>query len=357
MLKLIRHGVALILVVWLLTPGLSGSAQTNAPAFNNDNVRNLITLDKMRGHLLASISDWDAARYDMAAQQSADIANELYSIVANTLKQANLQDQFLTAANAYAMLSTQAGDSATVHAAYDKLTGVIGDAAKAFAPAAAFDDPAFRLSVAQGLLTGVDTEYNEGVVQGKLASAVGYQSAVGFYQIAKEQYAAAQKSLQAAHPDVDKAVSAQYAALDKMLRADFTKEPAQPADPQDLETAITAIKTIVSSGLGLDLEAHRSVPEVLAAARTGLLDALDHYSNGKTDDAYEAASSAYLDNYEGLEVALRKQDSALTDTLEQQFLSFGKLIKDGKPIDDLKALYGQIDSNLTKAQDLLSAAS
>ncbi len=359
--SVVRPGrIALWIVITLLVSGTlnsahpSRAAQTSTPTFTNDNVRKLVVLGKMRGHLLASITDWDNAQYDLAMHHADELPNELNSILAADLKSAGLQDQFLAAANAFDALSGKAGDKTATHAAYDALIGVIDKAATAFAPVAAFSDPAFRLSVAQGLLNGISEEYGEGVVGGKLISTVGYQNAVGFLQIAKENYTAAQKAIQEAHADLDQAVSAQYAALDKWMPANFNP-PAPLGDPNDVQTAIDAIKTAESTTLSLDLEDHRSVPEVIAASRAKLSDALAAYSSGQADTAYEAATSGYLDNYEGLEVALRKKDSALTDTLEQQFLSFAKMIKDGQSLDNLKALFTQIDANLSKAQTDLTA--
>ncbi len=324
------------------------------PSYTNDNVRKLVVLGKIRGHLAASIVDWDNGDYDLAMHHSTEVGQELFSIIAADLKAANLDSDFKTASDTYAQLSMQVGDKDKVHGAYDTLNGTLTKAATAFAPQTAFDDPAFRVSIAQGLLAGVEEEYAEGIQGGKVVSMVGYQNAVGFWRIAKEHYAAVQQTIQGKYPDLDKTLTEQSAALDQAL-PDY-KAPEKPGDEKDLETAIDAIKTAVSKALGVDLEIHRSVPEVIAATRTGLLDALNALSAGKTDDAYEFAASAYVDNFEGLESPLRKKDSALTDLLEKQIVDFGKLIKAGKSLDELKALYAQIDTNLSKAQELLTAS-
>lgn len=340
------------LIVW--TVFASAAPARAQSAYTNDNVRKLVVLGKIRGHLAASIWDWDNAQYDLAMHHSVEVGQELFSIIGSDLKTANLDADFKAMSDAYTQLSMQAGDKDKVHAAYDKLADVLTKAATAFSPQATFDDPAFRVSVAQGLLAGVEEEYAEGVKDGKVSAPVGYQNAVGFWQIAKEHYAAAQKIIQAKYPDLDKTLTGQIAALDQVLPG--YPSPDKPADEKDLETAINAIKAAVSKALGIDLEVHRSVPEVIAATRTGLLDALDAYQNGKTDDAYEAASAAYLDNFEGLESPLRKKDSALTDLLEKQIVDFGKAIKNKQPLADLKVAYAQIDANLSKAQDLLRAS-
>ncbi len=324
-------------------------------AFTNNNVRQLIAIGKMRGHLIASIADWDNANYDLAMHHAAEISTELYSIIAADLKKAELDEKFLAAANAYAKLSMAAGDKKAVHDAYDALIGQLDDATTALILLAALEDVTFHLSVAQGLLTGMLEEYGEGVSGGKVVNVTGYQNAVGFLQVAKLQYAAAQKTFSAGFATAAKVVSDQYAALDKLLPADFAKTPDSPPDSSLLQAAVDQIKTIEVAAIPIDLEQHRSVPEILAAARTGLLDAINAYQSGNADGAYEFASSAYLDHYEGLEVDLRKKDSTLTDTIEAQFLAFAKLIKDGKPIDDLKTLFNQIDTNLTQAQTLLTS--
>ncbi len=354
MFRILKKRVNLAVCVVLAVAALAQTAPTHADtAYTNDQIRKLVVLGKMRGHLVASIADWDAAQYDLAMHHSAEIPKELYSIIGADLKKANLADDFLTAANAYAALSMQAGDQQQVHAAYDALIGVIGKADSAFAPAAAFDDPAFRLSVAQGLLAGVEEEYGEGVVDGKLVNPVGYQNAVGFFQIAKEHYAAAQKVTQTQYADLNTTLTSQIAVLEKALPG-YTA-PDKPVDPKDLETAINTIKAAGSKALNINLENQRSVPEVIAGTRTGLLDAMDAYEKGNAESAYEAAASAYLDNYETLETDLRKKDADLTNLLEKQLVDFGKLIKAGAPLADVKALYAQIDPNLSKAQDLLAA--
>jgi hypothetical protein len=343
------------LIALTFGPLTSVQAQTAAPAtiYDNNNVRRVVVLDKMRGHLAASIIDWDMAQYDMAMHHSDEIPTELYSIVANDLKAAKLQDSFLAAANSYAQLSMQAGDKTKVHAAYDALIAVIADARSVFAPAAAFNDVGFRLKVAQGLLSGVAEEYSEGVSGGQMVKLIGYQNAVGFLKIAQENYSAVQKTIQAQYPDLDKTVSAQYTILAQAMTPDLIT-PVKPADPQTLSNAIDTIQKAEEQALGMPMVTARSVPEVLAAARAGLNDALDEYTAGNADNAYDLAASAYLDNYESLEVPLRAKNATLTDLIESQFNQFDKLIKSGAKIDDLKALYTQIATNLDQAQALLA---
>lgn len=333
------------------------TAAAGSPADDNAAVRRVLVLGKIRGHLLASITDWDMSQYDLAMHHAAEIPTELYSIVSSDLKSAGLQDSFLKAANTYAQLSMQAGDKTAVHAAYDGLIAVIQQASDAFAPTTDFSDPIFRLKVAQGLLNGVAEEYGEGVSAGKLVKPIGYQNAVGFLQIAEEQYTAARNTLPAIFaaqfPDLDKTVSAQYAMLAAAMPSSLIA-PAVLPDAQVLQQSIDVIRQAEEQALSVRIVTNRSVPEIIAAARVGLNDALAAFTAG-TDNAYDLSASAYLDNYEGLEVALRAKNATLTDLIESQFNQFNELIKSGGTLDDLKALDAQLSANLDQAQTILTA--
>ena len=95
--------------------------------------------------------------------------------------------------------------------------------------------------------------------------------------------------------------------------------------------------------------------DLAARWTSGVAQALDAYKNGDTAKAYELAASAYLDNFEGLEGSLAKQDATLLGTIENQFKDLRDGIQAGKSLDDLTALATAIDANLDKAEQLLTS--
>ena len=88
-------------------------------------------------------------------------------------------------------------------------------------------------------------------------------------------------------------------------------------------------------------------------ARTSTSAALARYKEGKTDEAYELAVSAYLNGFESAEPELAKKDRAMMEALEVQFKNLRDAMKAKQPVAAIEALVQTIGDGLDKAEKLL----
>ncbi len=101
------------------------------------------------------------------------------------------------------------------------------------------------------------------------------------------------------------------------------------------------------------IETEKTVEDPLVLTNALLKEALRLYEQGDGKDAYTKALDAYLDGFEKVEPALFSKDQAFGRMLEAKFVTFRGLIKDEKPIEQVKALYGEIESDLKHASAIL----
>ena len=93
----------------------------------------------------------------------------------------------------------------------------------------------------------------------------------------------------------------------------------------------------------------------LQSARDLIAQSLTLYADGKTGEALSAARSAYLDQFEQVELALRVRDESLTLRLEEGFATVRSRIQSGAAVADLRAAVVALDSGLDDAERSLSA--
>jgi high-affinity iron transporter len=88
--------------------------------------------------------------------------------------------------------------------------------------------------------------------------------------------------------------------------------------------------------------------------RLKLLDMLSLYKKGSYDDAFSAARSAYLDNYENIELPLRPIDPDFTLSMEIKFAELRNLIESKVPYDKVQDKVFEIGQGLDETERLVS---
>ena len=88
--------------------------------------------------------------------------------------------------------------------------------------------------------------------------------------------------------------------------------------------------------------------------RLKLLDMLSLYKKGSYDDAFSTARSAYLDNYENIELPLRPIDPDFTLDMEIKFAELRNLIESKVPYDKIQDKVFQIRQGLDESERLVS---
>jgi high-affinity iron transporter len=88
--------------------------------------------------------------------------------------------------------------------------------------------------------------------------------------------------------------------------------------------------------------------------RLKLLDMLPLYKKGSYDDAFSAARSAYLDNYENIELPLRPINPDFTLDMEIKFAELRNLIESKVPYDKVQDKVFEIRQGLDESERLVS---
>ncbi len=352
-------GLALALALAACTPAstplptaaLPTPAQSAAEAvFTEEDVRHIVALAQMEGHLRVSLPLWEAGDYALASAHSAHPVAELFSIIEDELRQKKADVALTDALSAYNVVAGAAGDAAKVEAAHQAALDAVAAAEQALVGPLA-GEVAFQGEIIQGLLEGVEEEYAEAVSEGQIAELVEYQDAFGFLTVAKGHYEAIEATVSAEHPKEHEEIEGQFVKLEAIFPG--VTPPAQAADPEEVEEHIGEIVAELREAVGLREETAQSPAEIVAEIREKVAHSLEEYQEGKTDEAYELAASAYLDGFEKIEAdMMAKGGKELMETLETQFKDLRDGIKAAKPLADLEALAQEINANLDLVEAL-----
>ena len=93
----------------------------------------------------------------------------------------------------------------------------------------------------------------------------------------------------------------------------------------------------------------------LAATSVILREALELYGQGNKKEAYDRVLDAYLSDFEKVEPMIISRDQKFGLGLEAKFVKLRGLIKDERPIGEIKILHGEIESDLKRASILLQS--
>lgn len=332
------------------TPIASTPTPTSAPRFSDSDVSHVVTLDKMEGHLRVSLPLWEAGNYDLAAAHSHHPVAELFTLVEAELKAKNADAPLRTALDAYSALAGEAGDAAQVKAAHQAALGAVNTARQTLTGSLT-NDLAFQAKVMHGLLEGVEEEYGEAVSEGQVAELVEYQDALGFFLTARARYDSIAAMVKAEHAHEHDEIEEYLGHLAEALPG--VTPPATVASPSEVETFVKGVVAEMNEVAGLQAVVGDSPVEIIASVREKMEQALKEYEEGKTDEAYELAVSAYLEGFEHVEADMvAKGEEALMTTLELQLKDLRDGIQAGKPLAELQQLVSEINANLDLAEAL-----
>ena len=102
----------------------------------------------------------------------------------------------------------------------------------------------------------------------------------------------------------------------------------------------------------------RDPTQIISEIRSLLNQTLSEYQNQNYTGASNLADEAYLENYELIEVPLKKQNDTLMGEIEVMLREeLRDLVKTRDPITNIQQLVGMINSNLNKADILLAKRS
>lgn len=317
-------------------------------------VKTVALLYQMKGHLVSSRELWEQGD-PMAGAHAAHPQTELFSLVADDLRAVDpaQETRLLEALKPLPKLVAENTASADeIKTAYETAFAAIDEAAKTLA-GDSLNDPAFVAQVIAEVLEGVAEEYAEAVQDGQVTNLEEYQDAYGFLQVARQLFESIAEATRTANAEEYAEIEEAFEELSAWLPA-AAAPPDPPADPSLVSTATKTVRAELSEVYGFAL-AEASREDTLAFIREQVELALHEYEEGETEEAYELAASAYLDGFEHLEGELLGKDPELVETLEIQFKELRDKIRAGAPIEELRALQQEIESNLTKVAELLES--
>jgi len=101
----------------------------------------------------------------------------------------------------------------------------------------------------------------------------------------------------------------------------------------------------------IETEGYKEDP--LAVTRATLKEAIGLYNKGDRKEAYNKSLEAYLEGFEKVESVLALKDETFTRTLEAKLGRMRGLIQNEKPIDEIRALHTEIETDLKRASVVL----
>ncbi len=144
-----------------------------------------------------------------------------------------------------------------------------------------------------------------------------------------------------------------------------------PQEMKDPKVLATLSDDELSDKLKSYIKSEKGLPKVLAFVRRGtienekedplaatssaLKEAIDIYGQGNKKDAYDRVLDIYLNEFEKVEPTIVSKDPKFGLALEAKLVKLRGLIKDERPIGEVKTLHGEIESDLNRASVLLKS--
>lgn len=207
-------------------------------------------------------------------------------------------------------------------------------------------DAKVRALTVSKLVETVEEEYGEGVSGGKIVKYVEYDDAWGFLVKAKALY-------EGLRPELEKK-SAKDAAGVAALLGDLEKKVAALVPPSELDAPVSGIRTELASLTGLQGKA-ATPAQVLAEVDRLVKQAVAKHKVGMTQEAYQKALSAYIENYEKVEAALMAK-SPLGREIEEGLGELRNQIKAGAPVTKVEETAQRLSGQIAQASALLESA-
>lgn len=337
-----------IALVAIIATSLAWSGMS-LPAFaqvDQENAKFAANVEFIRGHLEKAVENKEAGQNNLALAHAGHPVEEVYSLIAGPLSKTDndLDSQLDSAMKALAnnihTMSVQ-----QVKDAIDSINGLLDDAMLAVVGGES-DDPAFGATVMVILLETSENEYEEGVVNGKIAQMIEYQDATAFQHRAEVIFDA----VRAGMPEHEREEAAEF--FDQL-----NSLTASNANPSEVETVIGGIVHELDEVFKLDLESSEQPDGWAYIDRIkGILDqSVEEYEAGNATEARTLARTAYLDNYEYIEGDIAEENKPLMEKIEQDMrVQLVQMIDDGRPVSEVKSHVEQIKTDLETARAIVT---
>jgi hypothetical protein len=277
---------------------------------SDPDVQLVSNVEMIKGHMAQAVANKEKNDLVLAKAHAGHPLAEHYSIVQSQVEQHDAQlDSQLKAA-----LDTLAGNVDTMaianfKAETDRIGKLLDEAVSKVIPASEARDIKFNAKVIIAILTQAEKEYEEAVHDGEIAAMVEYQDAQAFRVQAN---------------NIFDLVADELSAHEVEIAADFFNNLESSMnsieDVSKIAAEIDGITNEVREGAGLPAESDPSGDQVTAIQyieniRELLKQLSVEYKNGNFTGAEQLAITAYLDNFEYVEVELVRHNA--TDLKEE----------------------------------------
>lgn len=268
----------------------------------------LIGLGQIKGHLLVSLDLYKSGDGAMSAVHAAHPVVEVFGDIAVlVMEQPGQADKLKGALDAYIDAVNAGLPPADVEKNHAEALAVVDETAQTLAFAGRKNTVEFLGPVVLGLLDIASEEYEEAVLDGRIANTVEYQDAYGFILVAREMQGLMADDLRSRSEESAVKFDGYLKELDGVFPS--VTPPASPAPADSVESVAAAARAVLASvapALALRPEPHAE-PEPEPEAQTTLEippGAFVIYS-GRKEPLIQPVIDAFKAMYPDIEVVLK----------------------------------------------------
>jgi hypothetical protein len=327
----------------ILTPlQQSASAQTE-----DSHVQFVSNVEMIKGHMAQAVANKEKSELALAKAHASHPIAEHYSLIQSEIEEndAQLNSQLKAALDGLAgNVDTMLG--ADFKSETDRISKLLDDAVSRVIPSRETKDAKFNAQVVIALVSQTEEEYEEGVNEGKIVAMVEYQDAQAFRTRANTIFNQITGSLS---PHEVEVASDFFANLESSMNKmeDFGK----------IEAQIDGIKNEIREGSGLAAESDEgssdevSTVQYIQNVRDLLKQVSIEYNKGNLTGAEDLATTAYLDNFEHVEIELVRHNATDLKAETEQMLrvELRDMIKNRAAPEQIDNHIGSINAKLDQA--------
>jgi hypothetical protein len=340
-------GVALTAAMLLAVATFVIPIQRSAFAKTDDlHVQFVSNVEMIKGHMAQAVANKEKNDLELAKAHASHPIAEHYSTLQSEVEEhdAQLNSQLKSS------LDGLAGNVDTMTAANfkietERINKLLDDAVLKVIPSSETKDAKFNAQVIIALLSQTEKEYEEAVHDGKIVAMVEYQDAQAFRTRANM---------------ILNQIAGSLSAHEVEIAADFfnnlESSMNNTEDISKIEAEIDGIKNEVREGAGLPAESDEgsnavSTLQYIQNVRDLLKQVSVEYKKGNFTGAEQLATTAYLDNFEHVEIELVRYNATdLKEETEQMLrVELREMIKNHVTSEQVDNHISSINAKLDQA--------
>lgn len=337
---------ASMLIAVLAFSIFSVAAGKSAFAESEEHVEFVTNIEFIRGHLEKALENRQAENPNMAVAHAGHPISEVFSLIQGEIKEHDEALATKLEADLTDIVSNiNTMSVADVQAKINEINASLDKAVESVVSSSERSDPAFTARVIIGLLDTAHHEYEEGVVDGKVAEQVEYQDSLAFIHRAEALF----NSIKAETPEHE------AEELEEFF-AEINTTTSNLGSHEQLVLSVESIEHELQEAFKLGSETSKLGGwEYIERINLLLDESVEEYEKGEFDEARALAREAYLDNYEFIESDIKADNPELMEKIEIDMREkLVKMIDDRKPVSEIEAHVDMIKADLQTAKAVVT---